>query len=127
GRTVAGLAPNEMLVFVGTFITATGCYAGLFMMNIFQLSGRLSDGSLDTLLPRPVSVQFLATLWRSDAGIFLVDVVGGVVVTVVGLARLPGPFALWRILGYVFLLACGTAVGYAVGVLPQALMFVFGQ
>jgi ABC-2 type transport system permease protein len=127
GRTVAGLAPNELLVFVGTFITATGFYAGLFMMNIFQLSGRLNDGSLDTLLTKPVSVQFLATLWRSDAGIFLVDVVGGLVVTLIGLAGLPGPFELWRILGYVFLLACGTGVGYAVCVLPQALMFFVGK
>jgi len=127
GRTVAGLAPNEVLVFVGAFITATGFYAGLFMMNIFQLSGRVRDGSFDVLLTKPVSLQFLATLWRSDAGMFLVDVVGGVVVTFIGLARLPGPFELWRILGYVFLLACGAAVGYALTVLPQSLVFVLGK
>jgi ABC-2 type transport system permease protein len=127
GRTVAGLTPDEMLVFVGAFITATGFYAGLFMMNIFQLSGRLDDGSFDILLTKPVSLQLLATLWRCDLGMFLVDVVGGAIVTAIGLARLPGAFQLWRIFGYVFLLACGTAAAYAIYLLPQSLVFTLGR
>ncbi len=123
GRDAVGLSPNEMLVFVGTFITATGFFAGLFMMNLFQLSERLNDGSFDTLMTKPVSLQFLATLWRCDAGLFLVDLVGGAIATGVGLARLSSLIELWRILGYVFFLACGTLVAYAIYLFPQSLVF----
>ncbi len=123
GRDIAGLTPDEMLVFVGTFVTATGFFAGLFMMNLFQLSERLSDGSFDTLMTKPVSLQFLATLWRCDAGLFLVDVAGGAIVTAVGLTRLSGLVELWRILGYVFFLASGTMLAYAIYLFPQSLVF----
>ncbi len=123
GRDAVGLTPNEMLVFVGTFVTATGFFAGLFMMNFFQLSERLNDGSFDTLMTKPVSLQFLGTLWRCDAGLFLVDVAGGAIATSVGLARLSGVVELWRILGYVFFLACGTVVGYGIYLVPQSLIF----
>ncbi len=123
GRKIAGFSPDEMLVFIGTFVTATGFYAGLYMMNFFQLSTLVRDGSFDTLLTKPVSLQFMATLRRCDIGIFLVDTVAGVAMTVVGLSRLSGPFEAWRLLGYVFFLLCGSAVGYALYLIPQSLVF----
>jgi ABC-2 type transport system permease protein len=123
GRSVAGFSPDEMLVFVGTFVTATGLYAGLYMMNFFQLSDLVKDGSFDTLMTKPVSLQFMATLRRCDIGIFLVDVVAGVAMTAVGLSRLPGLLDAWRLLGYVFFLLCGSTVGYALYLIPQSLVF----
>lgn len=123
GRSIAGFTPDEMLVFVGTFITATGLYAGLYMMNFFQLSALVRDGSFDTLMTKPVSLQFMATLRRCDVGIFLVDTVAGIAMTVVGLSRLSGLLDAWRLLGYVFFLLCGSAVGYALYLLPQCLVF----
>lgn len=123
GRDIAGFTPDEMLVFVGTFITATGLYAGLYMMNFFQLSALVKDGSFDTLMTKPVSLQFIATLRRCDIGIFLVDTIAGAVVTIIGLSRLAGALDAWRLLGYVFFLLCGSAVGYAIYLLPQCLVF----
>jgi ABC-2 type transport system permease protein len=123
GRDIAGFAPDEMLVFVGTFITATGLYAGVYMMNFFQLSIIVKDGSFDTLMTKPVSLQFMATFRRFDIGIFSTDVVAGIVVTIVGLSRLEGNLDAWRLLGYVFFLLCGSAVGYAIYLLPQCLVF----
>lgn len=123
GRDIAGFSPDQMLVFIGTFITATGFYAGLYMLNIFQLSGLVKDGSFDTLMTKPVSLQFMATLRRCDVGIFLVDLIAGVAITAVGLSRLSSPLDLWRLFGYVFFLACGSAVGYAIYLIPQALVF----
>lgn len=123
GKDIAGFSPDEILVFVGTFVTATGFYAGLYMMNFYQLSALVRDGSFDTLMTKPVSLQFMATLRRCDIGIFLVDAGAGVVMTVVGLSRLSGALDPGRLLGYVFLLLCGSAVGYALYLIPQALVF----
>jgi ABC-2 type transport system permease protein len=93
------------------------------MMNFFQLSTLVADGSFDTLMTKPVSLQFIATLRRCDIGIFLADTIGGIVVTAIGLARMSDLLELWRLLGYVFFLLCGSAVGYAVYLLPQCLVF----
>jgi len=123
GRSIAGFSPDEMLVFVGTFVTATGFYAGLYMMNFFQLSALVRDGSFDALMTKPVSLQFMATLRRCDIGIFLVDTVAGVIMTVIGLSRLSGLLDAWRLLGYVFFLLCGSSVGYALYLIPQSLVF----
>lgn len=123
GRSIAGFSPDEMLVFVGTFVTATGFYAGMYMMNFYQLSSLVKDGSFDTLMTKPVSLQFMATLRRCDIGIFLVDTLAGVVMTIIGVSRLPNAFEVWRLLGYVFFLLCGSAVGYAIYLLPQTLVF----
>ena len=123
GRKIAGFSPDEMLVFVGTFVTATGFYAGLYMMNFYQLSSLVRTGAFDTLMTKPVSLQFMATLRRCDIGIFLVDTVAGVAMTVVGLSRLQGLVDAWRVLGYVFFLLCGSAVGYSIYLIPQSLVF----
>jgi ABC-2 type transport system permease protein len=123
GKDIAGFSPDQILVFIGTFVTATGLYAGLYMLNMFQLSGLVRDGSFDTLMTKPVSLQFMATLRRCDAGIFLVDTIAGIVMTVVGLGRLSGLLDFWNLLGYVFFLLCGSAVGYAIYLIPESLVF----
>jgi ABC-2 type transport system permease protein len=123
GRDIAGFTPDQMLVFIGTFVTATGLYAGIYMLNMYQLSDLVKNGSFDTLMTKPVSLQFMATLRRSDVGIFLVDFVAGVIMTVIGLSRLSGLLDFWKLLGYVFFLLCGSAVGYAIYLIPESLVF----
>jgi ABC-2 type transport system permease protein len=122
GRSIAGFGPDEILVFVGTFITATGFYAGIFMSSFFQLSGLIKDGSFDTIMTKPISTLFFASFRRSDIGILATDILGGLVVTSVGLARLGG-VDVWRILGYAFFLSCGCAVAYALFLMPMTLVF----
>jgi len=122
GKSIAGFGPDEILVFVGTFIAVTGFYAGIIMNNFFQLSTIVKDGSFDTLMTKPVSLQFLATFRRSDIGILATDLLGGIVVTAIGLSRLGGLDAL-RLAGYGFYIACGCAVGYAVYLIPMTLVF----
>ncbi len=123
GRDVAGFSPDQMLVFCGTFVIATAFYAGVYMMNFFQLSDLVKNGSFDTLMTKPVSLQFMATFRRCDIGIFGIDFLGGLVIAGIGISRLPGLVDLWRVLGYVFFLACGSAVGYAIYLLPMTLVF----
>jgi len=123
GRFIAGFSPDEILVFVGTFVLVTGFYAGVFMLNLFNLSQHVRDGSFDTLMTKPVSLQFMATFKRSDIGIFLTDVIAGLVLTAIGLSRVGTGFGVLRGIGYAFFIASGSAVGYAIYVIPQSLVF----
>ncbi len=123
GRRIAGFSPDEILVFVGTFVLVTGFYAGVFMMNLFQLSQLVRDGSFDTLMTKPVSLQFMATFRRSDIGIFLIDAIAGFVMVAIGLARAGAALDALRAGGYALFIASGAAVGYALYLIPQSLVF----
>ncbi len=123
GKTIAGYGPDEILVFVGTFVLCTGFYAGLYMMNLFQLSTLVRDGSFDLILTKPVSSLFLATFRRSDMALFLLDVIAGLVLVGIGLVRLKTHVDLGLVVGYAFFTASGAAVGYALWLLPMTLVF----
>jgi ABC-2 type transport system permease protein len=123
GKRIGGFTPDEILVFIGTFVLITGIYAGIFMMNLFQLSSLVRDGSFDVLMTKPVSLQFMATFRRCDIGLFLVDVLAGIVMVVVGMSRAGGLMSLPRLLGYGLFVASGSAMGYAMYLIPQSLVF----
>ena len=123
GKNIAGFTPDEILVFIGTFVAITGFYAGLFMMNLFQLTWLVRDGSFDLLLTKPVSTQFLATFRRSDLALFSLDFVAGIVMVGIGFHRLGIGFDAVRIAGWALFAASGAAVGYALWLIPMTLVF----
>lgn len=123
GRRIAGFGPDEILVFVGTYVALTGFYAGLLAANLFQLSGLVRDGSFDMILAKPLNAQFFATLRRSDMGCFLFDFIAGVAMVIIGAVRLGMGFDPLRVLGWAFFTASGAAVGYALWVIPMTFVF----
>lgn len=123
GLTISGLTPDEILLFIGTFVTLTGIYAGLFMMNNFSLRSKIKDGDLDLLLTKPVSVQFMATLRQANLTIFGVDVIAGVMIVIAAWVRLSIPVTFINVGGYVVLLILSGVVGYSLFLLPQILSF----
>jgi ABC-2 type transport system permease protein len=123
GKMINGLSPDAILLFVGTFVIITGFYAGLFMMNFFQLREQIRSGSLDLLITKPVSLQFILTLRRSDMGIMVIDVTAGAIMVAIGWNRLHLPFDLINALGFIGFLLSGAVVGYAIFLLPQILSF----
>ncbi|TCL75111.1 ABC-2 type transport system permease protein [Hydrogenispora ethanolica] len=125
GKTVNGLSPDASLLFIGTFVTITGFYAGLFMMNFFELRHQINSGSMDLLITKPVSLQFILTLRRADVGIMAVDILAGLVMVAVGWSRLKIPFDLVNALGFLGFLCGGAVVGYALFLLPQICSFWF--
>lgn len=123
GVTINGLSPDEILLFIGTFITLTAVYAGLFMINNFRLRLKIKDGDLDLLLTKPVSLQFMATLRQADLTLFAVDAVAGVIVVAIAWARLGIPVSLVTIGGYLGFMIVSSLVSYSLFLLPQILSF----
>mgnify|MGYP001809897518 FL=1 len=125
GVSINGLSPDEILLFIGTFIFMTGIYAGLVMMNLFDLRGIIRDGALDLYITKPVSLQFMITLRRSDLGLLAVDMIAGLVLIVMGLVRLGTDVNLWRLFGFTgYMIGCGM-VAYAIFVIPVLASFWF--
>jgi ABC-2 type transport system permease protein len=125
GVSVNGLSPDEILLFIGTFVTLTAVYAGLFMINNFRLRGKIKDGDLDLLLTKPVSLQFMATLRQADLTIFMVDLIAGGIMVAIAWARLGIPFTLVTVGGYLGFMVISSLVSYSLFLLPQILSFWF--
>lgn len=125
GVKINGLSPDEILLFIGTFVMLTAVYAGLYMINNFNLRTKIKDGDLDLLLTKPVSVQFMATLRQADPTIFTVDAVAGVVMVIIAWSRLHIPFTLFNVGGYIGFLIISSLVAYSLFLLPQILSFWF--
>lgn len=123
GVTIKGLSPDEILLFIGTFVMLTGIYAGLFMINNFQLRTKIKDGDLDLLLTKPVSLQFMATLRQADLTIFGVDVIAGLVMVSIAWSRLGIPATLITVGGYALFAVISCLVAYSLFLLPQVLSF----
>jgi ABC-2 type transport system permease protein len=123
GVAINGLSPDEILLFIGTFITLTAVYAGLFMINNFRLRLKIRDGDLDLLLTKPVSLQFMATLRQADLTLFAVDALAGLAAVAVAWARLAIPLTLATVGGYAAFLAISSLVSYSLFLLPQILSF----
>lgn len=125
GVSINGLSPDEILLFVGTFVMMTGVYAGLIMMNLFDLRSIITEGTLDTYITKPVSLQFMLTLRRSDIGLFFIDVIAGLVIIIIGIVRLGGVIHLWRLFGFAGYMVTSSIVAYSLFVIPVMFSFKY--
>jgi ABC-2 type transport system permease protein len=123
GVKINGLSPDEILLFIGTFVWLTAVYAGMFMINNFRLRGKIKDGDLDLLLTKPVSLQFMATLRQTDVTIFSVDFIAGTIMIAIAWGRLGIPVTWLTLGGFTGFLLISSVVSYALFLLPQILSF----
>ncbi|TLS54346.1 ABC transporter permease [Paenibacillus antri] len=124
---IAGLSPDSILMFVGTYTMMTGLYMGLFAMNFYQIPEQVLQGKLDLLLTKPVSLQFMLTLRRVDFGLPLPNVIGGIAMIAIGWGRTGIPVTIGNIAGFMFFLVMAVALTYALFLIPQLTSFWFGQ
>lgn len=125
GANINGFSSDEFLIFAGTFIILTGFHAGLFMVNFLSIRTLVREGMLDFFIVKPISLQFMATLRRSDFGLFLTDVTAGIIIVAIGIFKLNYSLTLIQILGYIMFIACGVVIGYSLFLIPQILSFWF--
>jgi ABC-2 type transport system permease protein len=123
GTEIRGLSPDGILLFIGTFVLITAVYTGCFMLNFYDLSRQVRDGSLDMLITKPVSLQFITTLRQFEFGIPVPNIIGGTIMVAIAWNRLHIPFTPANVAGYAGVLASGIAVAYSVYLFPQLLSF----
>ena len=123
GVRIGGLSPDATLLCIGTYVIMTGLYMGLFAVGFGRLQASVRDGSLDALIVKPVSLQFIATLCRVDFGMPIPNLTAGITLVIVGWCRAGVPCTPLHSVGYLIFIVCGVALTYALFLLPSLITF----
>lgn len=92
-ETVDGWTYRELLVVVGMFFAINGLRQALFDPNLARMTDYIRNGTLDFLLTKPISTQFMVSF--RHLGVYnLLDPLLGIGMSAIGLLladRIPGP------------------------------------
>ncbi|MNQ61477.1 hypothetical protein D3C85_757920 [compost metagenome] len=123
GVKVNGLTPDGVLLCVGSFTFMTGIYCLFFYMNFARLPGHIRNGTLDMMITKPVSLQFISTLSRINFGFSSTNLIAGIIMVVIAWRRLEMPVTIDNVLMYAMFTVCGVILNYAIFLLPSLLTF----
>lgn len=121
---VAGWNQNEALVVVAFFLMLKGLLAGVIQPSVVLAVEQIRTGALDLLLLKPADAQLLITSARWELA-RLADVVAGIVLLIVALARSDAALSPAGVAVAGLMLAGGVAVLYSLFVIVLSLAFVF--
>ena len=121
-QSVAGWSEAEMFLLVGTYSILRGITDTLFYKNLSDLPNQIRLGTMDFTLLRPVNSQFFISL-RYVALDNLGQFVGAIALVGYGLSRMQAHLTVLGLIGYVFLLLCGTVIFYALSLMTMTLSF----
>ncbi|MCL2694540.1 MAG: ABC-2 family transporter protein, partial [Oscillospiraceae bacterium] len=108
GSEIGGLSPDQITLFIGTFIIFTAIYTGLFMHNLGFIPWRVRQGDLDLMLVKPISTQFHLTMREVDFATPIPNVIGGIITVAISWSRIGLQAGFANIAAYVFLILMGT-------------------
>lgn len=121
---IAGWSLDEVIVLIGTFHIVGGVVRTVFAPNFERIVEQVRDGTLDFLLTKPGSSQFLATFRRIRLSAGLECVMGALVV-VWGISRLTEVNGVYAAIAFPFALFCGLTILYSFWVFIITFVFWF--
>ncbi|QUI22547.1 ABC-2 family transporter protein [Vallitalea pronyensis] len=122
GVTINGMAPDAILMFIGTYVMMTGIFM-TFYTNFVLIPNYVRDGSLDLLMTKPVSLQFMATLRHLNYAMPIPNIIGGFVLIIIGWHKTGIPVTLAHILGFIGFTIIGILITYSVFLIPVLCSF----
>ena len=124
---VEGIPPEGLLLFIGMHTVVTGIYVGLFFTNFMKIPEYIKDGSLDLLLTKPVSLQFMASMRYVDLALPVPDILVGFVMIGIGWHAMAIPLMFPKLVGFALLLLVSIVITYCLMIIPALLSFWFVQ
>ncbi|MCY9517582.1 ABC transporter permease [Paenibacillus apiarius] len=122
GANIAGLTPDHVLLFMGTYFILTAVYAFFFVNNFVAFQHHVRQGTLDMYITKPVSLQFILSV-RLINVMGISDFIVGVIVVCFAWNRLGIQVDAVNLFGYAGYIICGVILTYALFMLPQVLAF----
>ncbi|WP_235941238.1 ABC transporter permease [Paenibacillus puerhi] len=122
---IGDISPDGILMFVGTFTLMTGIYSGFFFYNSLKITEYVREGTLDLLMVKPISLQFLVTLRYIHFGTPIPNVLAGIIMISIGWEAMGIPITFLNLLGYCLFIAVATILTYCLMFLPALLSFWF--
>lgn len=123
GVKVGGIPADGMLIFVGTYTFMTGVYCAFFFFNFIRIPSYVREGTLDMFITKPISLQFIVTLRYLDYGTPIPNILGGLVMIIIGWKRLSIPLSFTNITGFIGFIVIGILLNYAIFLIPQLFAF----
>lgn len=118
--SVRGWSYDELLIVMGLFFAINGLRQAIIQPNLSRMAEYIRLGTLDFLLTKPVSSQFMVSF--RHVGIYnWLDPLLGLGLAGFGLIRRGQPVSLEGIAGFVILGLAGVAVMYALALAVQCL------
>lgn len=123
-ETIGGWSYNEALIVVALFTLFYGVIGAVIQPNIQRLVEHIQKGTLDFVLLKPVDSLFMASMrnlviWR------LFDVLLGIIVIIVALARLDWSITLGSLLFFSLMMASAALIIYSLWVILITVAFWF--
>lgn len=122
--TLDGWRPDEVLALVGIYFLVGGVIRLLIQPSMERLIESVREGTLDFTLTKPEDAQFLVSIQRVEIW-KLTDIVLGVGVIVVSLARLGQGVRAWQTLAFAAALLTGVVIVYSFWLILATLSFWF--
>ena len=123
GITINGIAPDEIMLFTGTYIIMTAIYTGLFMDNFYQLPEHIRNGTLDIYITKPISLQFISTMRHINFVLPVPNIITGTVLVLTACRRVGIEITFINAAGYLLALFSSTIIAYSIFLFPQILSF----
>ncbi|KTD86633.1 ABC transporter permease [Paenibacillus etheri] len=122
---IGSIGPDQILMFIGTYTFLTGIYWGLFGINFIKLPEHIRNGTLELLMTKPISLQFLVTLRHVDMGLALPNIIGGITMIVISWNKVNLDVNFYTVGGFIFFIIIGVIITYFLFLIPQILSFWF--
>lgn len=110
--TIAGWSLFEIIVLIGVFHTAGGVVRAVFAPNFQRVIEDVRQGTLDFLITKPGSSQFIAS-FRTFSLPALAESFMGLLVVVFGISQLAEVRGLYTAVAFPFALCCGLVILYS--------------
>lgn len=122
--TLGGWQPEELTALVGVYVLVGGVITLVIQPSMQQFMERVRLGTLDFTLTKPEDAQLLVSvldvqIWK------LADIVLGLAVLALALARLGAGLGPWRALGFAVALLAGGAIVYSFWLILATCSFWF--
>jgi ABC-2 type transport system permease protein len=123
GLSVNGLSPDSILLFIGTYTLITGIMSMVYFPNFIKISQYVKDGTLDILMTKPVSLQFMVSFRYIDFGWAFPNIIGGLVMIVIAFIRLNLALSVTGIIGFIIFNISSLILTYSILLLPELIAF----
>jgi ABC-2 type transport system permease protein len=120
--TLHGWTSSQLLIVMGIFTMMGGVIQATIQPNMTRLMDEIQQGTLDFALTKPVDTQLVCSvreveIWES------VDVLTGLVLVAIGIARLQSQIGAAESLAFLFVLALGALMIYCFWMILTTLAF----
>jgi len=119
-----GWTLGQMVVLLGVYYIVQGAEELVLQPSFERFMEHVREGTLDFILLKPVSSQFMES-FRHFQTVQTLQVVLGLVITAVGVADLAQALTIGSTLAFVVTLACGLVLIYALLLVLSTLAFWF--